>query len=109
MVNNMVGRKNNSKMVYTMSVTSAGQVTIPKEIRNKLGITDSVEIERKGNEVIITRAKTLRERMAEVQATFTPEMKARIKANAGKTVNQLRQEMENTPEGRKYIEEFYGA
>lgn len=105
----MVGSKKSNNMVYTMSVTSAGQVTIPKEIRDKLGITDSVEIERKGEEVIITRTKTLRERMAEVQATFTPEMKRRIKENAGKTVNQLREEMEKTPEGRKYIEEFYGA
>lgn len=108
MVNNMVGRKNN-KMVYTMSVTSAGQVTIPKEIRDALGITDSVEIERKGDEVIVTRAKTLRERMAEIQATFTPEMKARIKANAGKTANQLRQELEQTPEGREYARRVYGA
>ncbi len=107
--NNMVGRKKNGKMTYTMSVTSAGQVTIPKEIREALGITDSVEVEMKGNEVIMTRAKTAREIMAEIHATFTPEMKARIKANAGKTVNQLREEMERTPEGRKYIEEFYGA
>ena len=43
--NNMVGRKKNGKMTYTMSVTSAGQVTIPKEIREALGITDSVEVE----------------------------------------------------------------
>lgn len=104
----MVGRKN-QKMTYTMNVTSAGQVTIPKEIRDKLGITDSVEVEMKGDKVIMIRAKTLRERMAEIQANFTPEMRARIKANAGKTVNQLREEMEKTPEGQAYARSVYGA
>ena len=105
----MVGSKKSNNMVYTMSVTSAGQVTIPKEIRDKLGIIDSVEIEQKGDKVIIERTKTLRERMVEIQATFTPEMKARIKANAGKTANQLRKELEATPEGQAYARRVYGA
>ncbi|MBQ8992468.1 AbrB/MazE/SpoVT family DNA-binding domain-containing protein, partial [Candidatus Saccharibacteria bacterium] len=81
----------------------------PKELRDELGITDSVEIEKKGDKIMIVRAKTLRERMEEIHASFTPEMMARIKKNAGKTVNQLREEMEKTPEGRAYIKEFYGA
>ena len=105
----MVGRKKTEGMVYTMSVTSAGQVTIPKEIRDELGITDSVDVEKKGDKVMMVRTKTLRERMAEIQATFTPEMKKKIKENAGKTANQLREEMEKTPEGRAYARRVYGA
>lgn len=104
----MVGRKNEN-MTYTMSVTSAGQVTIPKNMREALGITDSVEVEMKGDKVIMTRTKTLRERMAEIQATFTPEMKKRIRENAGKTANQLRRELEATPEGKEYARRVYGA
>ena len=96
-------------MTYVMSVTSAGQVTIPKELRDNLGITTSVEVEQKGDKVIMTRAKSLRERMHAIQATFTPEQKAAIKRNAGKTASQLREELWDTPEGRAYIQEVYGA
>ena len=96
-------------MIYVMSVTSAGQVTIPKELRDNLGITTAVEVQQDGDKVVMSRAKSLRERMHALQATFTPEQKAAIKRNAGKTVSQLREELWNTPEGRAYIKEVYGA
>ena len=97
------------KMVYVMSVTSTGQVTIPKVVREKMGIKDIAEVEFDGKKVIITRAKSLRERMAELHESFTPEEREAIRKNAGKTANQLREELEMTPEGRAYARRVYGA
>ena len=104
----MVGRTEEDAM-YMMSVTSAGQVTIPKDLRDSLGITTTVMIRKRGDKLTLERTKTLRERMAEVRAGFSAEEKKAIRKNAGKTVNELRAEMEKTLEGQEYARSIYGA
>lgn len=51
-------------MHYTYSITSKGQITIPKEFREKLGLDKigkaTLELTDKG-EVMLTRPKTLQE------------------------------------------------
>lgn len=104
----MVGNKDDG-MVYVMSITTAGQVTIPKALRERLGVTTTVEMRQRGDKIVIERTKTLREKMAEIRAGFSDEERAAIRRNAGKTANQLRKEMEATPEGRAYARRVYGA
>ncbi len=57
-------------MNSTYSITSKYQVTIPKDIREKIGLKDSdrVSFERRGKEVVITRVPTLEEIAKEMQA-----------------------------------------
>ena len=51
-------------MSYTHSITSKGQITIPKEFRDKLGLDKigkaTLELSDKG-EIVVTAPKTLRE------------------------------------------------
>lgn len=103
----MVGRKN-SEMIYNATITSVGQVTIPKPIREALNLLDRVTIERRGDEVVLKREKTLKEKLEEIDSLVTPEQKRLMKQNAGLTVREIREKMLQTPEGRKFDREWYG-
>lgn len=107
----MVGKKE-KKMTYSVAVTSAGQMTIPKVFREMLGITDKVEVDIDKDKIVVKRQKTneeiVREVMAELDASWTPEQRKAIKENAGKTARQLRAEWEASPEVAEYYREKYG-
>lgn len=70
-------------MNSTYSITSKFQVTIPKEIREQIGITntDKVSFERRGKEVVIKRIPSI----AEVRAILQADLKRR---NFKRTVTQ---------------------
>lgn len=59
-------------MNSTYSITSKFQVTIPKEIREQVGLsdTDKVSFERRGTEIVIKRIPTLEEVALEMQANL---------------------------------------
>lgn len=82
------------KMETVATVTRVGQVTIPKVMRDALGIIDRVRITHKGDEIIIKREKTLDERLDEAWAKAGPGAKERaIKLIGNKTVNELKEEI----------------
>ena len=107
----MVGKKE-KKMTYSVAVTSAGQMTIPKVFREMLGITDKVEVDIDKDKIVVKRQKTdleiFEESSREFYASLTPEQKKAIKENAGKTARQLREEWEASPEAAEYYKEKYG-
>lgn len=95
------------------TLSSSGQITLPKTFRDMIGLKsgDKANIELKDGAIVIRRQKTFEEVEAEMEKlrqSFSEETKRLIKKNAGKTVNQLRQEIDNSPEGRAYYERKFG-
>ena len=104
----MVGRKKDEMAPVSVAITSVGQVTIPKVFRDALGWEDRVLVEKKGNTVVLRREKSYRERLEEIDKSWTPEERKRIQENAGKTAHELMEESLETEEGRKFAEEWFG-
>lgn len=98
-------------MSYTVAINSSGQITLPKAIRDILGVKigDRVKFDVAKNKVEVSRAKDIYEVLAEIDARRTPAQKARIEENAGKTVREFREEWENSEEATNYYEEKYGV
>ena len=94
-------------MAYSVAVTKAGQMTIPKVIRDALGIADRVVVDRKGDKIIVQREKSLIEKLEELDAQRTPEQIKAIQENAGKTANQLRKEFDESPAGLEWRKKEY--
>ena len=101
-------------MGYTVSITSAGQMTLPKALREKYGITSKVLVEedKKTGKIVIEREKTREEQLDEalthIDNLWTDEERARIKKYAGMSFKETVEELEKTPEGRREIEAEYG-
>ena len=55
---------------YVSKVTSAGQVTIPKEVRKTLGLTDNdfVEFNEIGEAVVMQKLKARRDKVKRIRA-----------------------------------------
>lgn len=101
-------------MGYTVSITSAGQMTLPKALREKYGISSKVFVDedKETGKIVIEREKTreeqLKEALAYIDSLWTDEERERIQANAGLTYKKAIEELEKTPEGRREIEAEYG-
>jgi antitoxin PrlF len=66
-------------MIYTNSITSKGQITLPKEFRDKLGLDKLGQAQIRMNtrgEIVITPAKSL----AEVRAMLSKPTHAALSA-----------------------------
>ena len=98
-------------MSYAVVINSSGQITLPKAIRDVLGVKigDRVKFDVEKEEVKVSRVKDIYEVLAEIDAERTPEQRERIKKIAGKTVRELREEWENSEEAAKYYKEKYGV
>ena len=99
-------------MVYSVSITSAGQVTIPKVFRDALKLGKKVDVEMRGDEVVIKREKTREEEVSQMFSDLE-DILADVKLSdtkqfAGMTHSQVIDELEKTPEGRAAIEAEYG-
>ena len=113
--------KNGENMSYAVSINSSGQATIPKAIRDLLGVVpgeNRLIFDLEGKKVVLKREKSRREmldetmkkieainRRAERRNPKIKEMKERYK---GMTFNEVRDAYDATPEGKKEFEEKYG-
>lgn len=99
-------------MPYTVAVTSAGQMTIPKVLRDKFGIKSSVLVDEDHGTITVTRQKSpaeeLKDAFAKIDALWTAEEKVRNQQLAGTTYKDAVNDLEKTPAGRKAIEAEYG-
>ena len=95
---------------YPVVINSSGQITLPKAIRDILGVKigDRVKFDVKEDTIEVSRIKDIHEVLTEIDAMRTPEQRARIKANAGKTAREFREEWENSKEAKIYYKEKYG-
>ena len=100
--------------IATLTLNKSSQTTIPKVVRDLLGLSfgDKISVEATADKstLKITKEKSLIERLEEIRKKYsTPEQEA-IKAHtANMTVAEMREEWDNSPEGRKYYAEKYGV
>jgi AbrB family looped-hinge helix DNA binding protein len=91
---------NNMAEVYVSKVTSAGQISLPKELRVAMGIEeDYIVIEPFGDALILRKVKTLRD---EIFGYFEKEASAK-----GITKEQLEKAIKKS--GRKILKDAYNA
>lgn len=96
-------------MIYSVAVTKTGQMTLPKAVREMLGVTNRAIVEvRDNNEVVVYRQPSLEERFDAVRASYSQKTKRAIRKNAGKSMEELESEWLNSMEGKKYYKEKYG-
>ena len=92
----MVGRKK-EEMTFTnmttMTITSVGQMTIPKKMREKYGIENAATLVETPQGILIQKLLPLEERLDAIRAKWSPETHRKIKENAGKTAAELREEI----------------
>lgn len=103
-----MGRKVKSQM-NVMTVTKVGQVTIPKFLREKYNIVDTVRMVERPEGLLIKKEEALDERLDRVRAKFSKKTKTWIKENSGKTAGELREDALKSREWARYVEEKYGV
>lgn len=113
--------KNGENMTYAVAINSSGQATIPKAIRELLGIVpgeNRLTFEVVKGKVILgrekSRAEMLDESMEKIWRNLeeaerrNPEIKKAIETYRGMTFNEVRDAYDATPEGKREFEEKYG-
>ena len=94
--------------IYTATISSSGQVTIPAEVRKVLGVGKNEEINFKVEEggITVERPQTVDEfferqkARIEAEKRQNPAFAKRLEEDAGKTPYELRMEWMNSPEGK---------
>lgn len=98
--------------VYTLTLNQHGQVTIPKALREKWGVSagDSFDLYAKGKKVEIRNHATWSEvfkNLDKIRDGLPEEAKKRMREDAGKTASELLNEWADSPEGQQYFKEKY--
>lgn len=96
---------------YSTTITKTGQIFLPKAVRTALNLLPGqrISFDVKGDVLTLRRAKTIEEILADIDSRKSEETKHRIKMNTGKTVAEMRDEWDRSPEGQKYYKEKYGV
>ena len=94
-------------MIYSATVTKTGQITIPKSVREILGVKpgQKVVFERKKDTITIEKSKTAEEIGAKIHALIPDYVRENAKKNAGKTAGQIREEWLKSDEAKEYYAE----
>lgn len=108
-------------MTYAVTINSSGQATIPKAIREILGVVpgkNRLTFEVKGDTVTLGREKSREEQLLASLAKIhkmekkaereNPAYRAAKKKYAGMSYEEIRDAYDATPEGKKEFEEKYG-
>lgn len=102
-------------MAFTTTISKSGQITLPKDFRNALGVDigDQVTLDldkKDKTKVVLARQLTPDEfikQIDQIMGNNTPKTQRLIKKHSGKTINQLRQEWDTSPTGQSYHKEKY--
>ena len=101
--------------MYTVTITKSGQVTLPKELRDFLGVKPGQKItfnkERDG--VSINRRLSDEEFFEKLDSLKSPKSKTFIKKHGARlakmSISEIKEEWAKSPAGKKYLEEKYGT
>lgn len=96
-------------MSYSVAVTKTGQMTLPKVLRDKFGITDRAVIDEVEGEIVVRREKSTEEILDEAYAKFTPEERRKAKEIGGRLAKDLLAEYRKTNAWKRYAKEKYGV
>ena len=93
-----------------LTLNQHGQITLPKALRKMMGLGkgDGVKLIATSKSVTIERAETIEEVLADLDAKKSPQVKAAIRKNAGKTTSEMRNDYVKSIDGHKYYKEKYG-
>lgn len=104
-------------MVYSATLSSSGQVTLPSALRKVLNIKSGEKViftETSTGNITIKRQPTPREdilttaqELDSAIASLPSKVQTKITQHAGKTAAQLRQELNDNPATKKYYKEKY--
>ena len=119
MKNNSI--KKGEKMSFAVSINSSGQATIPKAVREYLGVVpgeNRIIFDFVNGKVVLGREPSRKEMLEaslqriwainEEEERKNPEVKRLKKKYAGMTFNEVRDAYDATPEGREEFKEKYG-
>lgn len=108
-------------MSYAVAINSSGQATIPKAVRNILGVVPSenrIIFDIIDGKVVLTKEPSRREMLEASLKRIAarnkeaekknPEIKKLREKYKGMTFNEIRDAYDATPEGKKEFEERYG-
>jgi bifunctional DNA-binding transcriptional regulator/antitoxin component of YhaV-PrlF toxin-antitoxin module len=117
----MKKNKQGEKMSYAVSINSSGQATIPKAVREFLGVVpgeNRLIFDFVGGKVVLKREPSRREMleasmkkiwaMNEKEEHEHPEVREAKEKYKGMTFNEVRDAYDATPEGREEFKEKYG-
>jgi AbrB family looped-hinge helix DNA binding protein len=81
-------------MALTSTVSSKGQITVPAQLRDRLGLTPGsrvfFNIEAGADRIVMSKAVTLDERLDHIRKGFSRQTKDAIALHRGKTTDELR-------------------
>ena len=94
-------------MEYTATLSSSGQITLPKALRThlKLNFGDKVSLRLAQNKIELKRIQDLQEVLAEIDQETTPAIRAKIAERAGQTAGEFRETWLKSPESKDYYRE----
>lgn len=97
--------------MYTVTITKSGQVTLPKELRDFLGVKSGgrVTFHKTRNGVSINRKLSREEFFDKLDQGKNAKTQSAIRRHAGKTVSELKNEYAASLAGRTVLEDKYGA
>ena len=97
--------------MYTVTITKSGQVTIPKELRDFLGVKPGgrITFDKEKYGVKIKRKLSDEEFLAELNKNISPKTRKIFRKTAGKTISELKDEWAKSPAGQAYFKEKYAS
>ena len=98
------------KNTYTVALTKSGQMTLPKALREFLGVEGAkhVILVKEQNGIAIKRKLSRKEYFALMDSHIPPHVKEIAKKNRGKSTREMINEYLNSPAGQKEMEEKFG-
>lgn len=94
-------------MALTSTVSSKGQITVPAQLRDRLGLTPGsrvfFNIEAGEDSIVMSKAATLDERLERVRKGFSRQTKNAIALHRGKTADELRADYLRSDAGAKEL------
>lgn len=113
--------KNGENMSFAVAINASGQATIPKEIRDLLGVVpgkNRLTFEVVNGKVTLgkeaSRAELLQSSLRKIWANIeeekrrNPEFAHGFEKYKGMTFNEIRETYDATPEGKRELREKYG-
>ena len=96
-------------MIYSATLTRTGQITVPKGVREIIGIKPGQKVifEKKGDKVVLSKRVSDEEFFAEIDQIVGKKAKKIATKDKNKPVSKMIKELASTPEARARLEDEY--
>lgn len=102
-----------STIIYstTAAITKSGQVSLPREIANRLGLSNNSRLKYNvldDGTITIDRELSFWEKLDNFHNSLTPAQKKKIATTKDMTVDELKSKWANSAKGKAHLKEKYG-